>query len=406
MYFKVHQPVRLRQFQFSEIGKSSYYYDDSTNEEIISRIAANCYLPANKVILNLINHFKGQFKVAFSISGTTIDLFKSYAPEVIESFRNLADTGCVEFLAETYSHSLAVLMNKGEFCRQVESHSATIQALFGIRPTVFTNSEIVYSDEIGATLSELGFKGVLTDKPVHLNSDVSCVYHNTSHSGLKVLFKNKQLSDTISSRFSDYMLSAWPMTSQKFVALLNKIPLDEKAVNLFINYETFGEKNKFGSGIFKFLCSLPSEVLSKSDFEFSTPSDIIANSEPISFVSRIHLNSNTEHKQYYSPWVVNCFQQEAFEKLYGISDRISESNDPLILKDWQNLQTSDHFYYMTTMDSTNKSPFTDNSPYKRPYDAYINFMNVLNDLSMRLYWGLNKNQSDTMSQIKLDQRPE
>ena len=368
-------------------------------------MATNCYLPANKIILNLINHFQGQFKVAFSISGTTIDLFKSFVPEVIESFRNLAETGCVEFLAETYSHSLAILSNKGEFCRQVELHSATIETLFGIKPAIFSNTDLVYCDEIGATLSELGFKGVLTDRPGHFRSDSSFVYHNTKHAGLKVLFKNKQLSDNISSRFSDYKWSAWPMTSPKFVNLLNKIPKDENSVNLFMNYETFGEQNKFGTGIFKFLCSLPSAVFTKSDFGFSTPSELINNSEPASLISEIYQNSNTNQKHNFTPWVVNCFQQEAFEKLYGISDRISESKDPLILKDWQNLQTCDHFNYMNT-EGTSQNMEPANNPYKRPYDAYINYMNILNDLSMRLYWGLNKNQHDASNQVKLNQRPE
>ena len=406
LYFKVHQPVRLKQFGFYEIGKSSNYYDDALNEKIIKSIAANCYLPANKIILNLINHYQGRFKVAFSISGSAIDQFKLYAPEVIESFRKLADTGCVEFLAETYSHSLAALKDKGEFCRQVVAHTTTIETLFGIRPSIFVNTELIYSEDMGATLAELGYIATLAEGPNHIVNlrNSNYIYHNINHSGLKVLLKNKQLSEDISIRFSDFKWSGWPLTAQKYVSRLNKIPENEKIANLFINYETFGEHQKFGTGIFKFLCSLPSAVFAKSDYEFLTPSEVIKVYEPDPLYCLLHPASGADHAQSPPAWIGNCYQQEAFEKLYGLSESVTLCEDPLILKDWQNLQTSDHFYYMNVKHFLEVNISDRFNPYRSPYEAYINYMNVLNDLSLRLFWITNENHF-FHNRIKSNQNP-
>jgi len=234
LYFKVHQPVRLRRFRFFDIGNSDYYYDDCANETILSRVAENCYLPANKIILDLINKYQGRFKVAFSISGTAIDQFKIYAPEVIESFRKLAATGCVEFLAETYSHSLSVLKSKIEFKKQVEAHATAMETLFGKRPTIFTNTEFIYSDKIGAMVAEMGYKATLTDGPNHILKwrSPNYIYRNAINPALTVLLKNDQLSDDIAFRFSNSDWSGWPLTAKKYVSWLNKIPKEEKIVNL------------------------------------------------------------------------------------------------------------------------------------------------------------------------------
>ena len=384
--FKVHQPVRLRLYRFFEMGNSDYYYDDYTNEMIIRRVTESCYLPANKIILDLIQKYQGRFRVSFSVSGTAIDQFKIYAPKVIESFRKLAATGCVEFLAETYSHSLSALKDKNEFRRQVESHATAIETLFGKRPTVFANTEFIYSDEIGAMVAAMGFKTTLTEGPGPILKwrSPNYLYNNAINPALMVLLKNDRLSDDVAFRFSNSAWSGWPLTARKYVSWLNKIPKEEEIVNLFMNYETFGEHQKLGSGIFKFLDTLPCEVLQKSDFEFMTPSEIAEHHEPISAVSVPCPISCTDQERDLTAWLGNELQQEAFEKLYGLSGMIGQCNDPALLKDWQYLQTSDHFYYMSTKYFSDGDVHAYFNPYDSPYMAFMNYMNVLNDFSIRL----------------------
>jgi len=386
LFFKVHQPVRLRKFRFFDIGKSDYYYDDYSNEMILKRVAKNCYLPANEILHDLIIKNEGRFKIAFSISGTAIDQFKIYAPEVIESFRKLAATGCVEFLGETYSHSLSVLKNTAEFKRQVETHANTIEALFGSRPKVFANTELIYSDEIGALVAEMGYTAVLTEGPNHILKwrSPNYLYRNPINPALVVLLKNFQLSDDIAFRFSNSDWSGWPLTAQKFVSWLKKIPKEEKIVNLFMNYETFGEHQKFGTGIFKFLDALPSAVFRKSDYTFMTPSDIIENYPPISTLNVPYPISWADQERDLTAWLGNELQQEAFEKLYQLSELVNKCSDPLLLKDWQYLQTSDHFYYMSTKYFADGDIHAYFNPYNSPYEAFMNYMNVLNDFTIRL----------------------
>lgn len=386
LYFKVHQPVRLRKLRFFEIGNSDYYYDDYNNERILRRIANNCYLPANKVILGLIKKYQGRFRVAFSISGTAIDQFKIYAPEVIESFQELAATGCVEFLAEPYYHSLSALKNKTEFKRQAEAHATIIETLFGTRPTVFTNTELIYSDEIGATIAEMGYKATLTEGPNHILKwrSPNYLYRNALNPQLTVLLKNYQLSDDIAFRFSNSDWSGWPLTAKKYVSWLNKIPKKEKIVNLFMDYETFGEHQKVETGIFKFLNLLPSSVFTKSDFEFMTPSDVVELYQPISTLNVPYPISWADEERDLTAWLGNELQQESFEKLYGLSGMIGPCKDPTLLKDWQYLQTSDHFYYMSTKYYSDGDVHAYFNPYDSPYEAFMNYMNVLNDFSLQL----------------------
>ena len=386
LYFKVHQPVRLRKLRFFEIGNSDYYYDDYNNELILRRIADNCYLPANKVILGLINKYQGRFRVSFSISGTAIDQFMFYAPEVIESFQELAATGCVEFLAEPYYHSLSALKNKTEFKRQAETHAIAIETLFGTRPTVFTNTELIYSDEIGATIAEMGYKATLTEGPNHILKwrSPNYLYRNAINPELTVLLKNYPLSDDIAFRFSNSDWSGWPLTAKKYVSWLNKIPKKEKIVNLFVDYETFGEHQKIETGIFKFLSLLPSSVFTKSDFEFMTPSDVVELYQPISTINVPYPISWADEERDLTAWLGNELQQEAFEKLYELSGMISQCTDPVLLKDWQYLQTSDHFYYMSTKYYSDGDVHAYFNPYDSPYEAFMNYMNVLNDFTIQL----------------------
>lgn len=386
LYFNIHQPVRLRKFRFFDMGKSDYYYDDYSNEIILKQVIENCYLPANKILLDLINKHQGRFKLSLSISGTAIDQFKIYAPEVIESFRELAATGCVEFLAETYSHSFSVLKNEVEFKRQVELHATTIETIFGNRPTIFANTELIYSDEIGALVAEMGFKAMLAEGPNHILQwrSPNYVYRNAINSEFIILLKNNELSDDIASRFSNPNWVGWPLTAQKYASWLNKIPKGEKIVNLFMNYEIFGEHQKLGTGIFEFLNLLPSSVFRKTDFEFMTPSEIVANYQPVSTLNVNYPISQTFQAMDLTPWLGNELQQEAYEKLYNLSDLVHQCSDPDILKDWQYLQTNDHFYYMSTKQFPEGDVHTCFNPYDGPYEAFMNFMNVINDFSIRL----------------------
>lgn len=384
--FKIHQPIRLKKFRFFDIGNDHYYYDDYANENILKEVAENCYLPANRMIFDLITQYQGKFKVAFSISGTAIDQLKIYAPEVIESFRKLAATGCVEFLAETNSHALSVLKNKTEFRRQVESHAAVIETLFGKRPTVFANTEFIYSDEMGALLAEMGYKAIVTESSKHILKwrSPNYIYRNAINPAIKVLLKNDQLSEDISSRFSNSDWSGWPLTAQKYVSWLKKIPPEEKIVNLFIDYETFGERHKLGTGIFKFMNSFPSEVFQKSDFEFVTPAYAAENYLPASTLNVPYPVARADEKRDLNAWLGNELQQEAFEKLFGLSGMIDQCTDTDLLKDWKYLQTSDHFYYMNTTCFSNGDVHANLNPYDNPYEAFMNYMNVLNDFSIRL----------------------
>src|SRR5664279_456681 len=267
-YFQVHQPFRLKRYRFFDIGNDPYYYDDYTNESILRKIADRCYLPANKVILNLIKEYGTRFKVSYSISGSALDQFELYAPEVIESFQKLAKTGCVEFLGETYSHSLVSLSNPAEFESQVKLHSEKIQKLFGQTPKVFRNTELIYSDEIGAEVAKMGFKAMVTEGAKHVLGwkSPNYLYCNALNPRLKILLRNFKLSDDIAFRFSNKSWSEYPLTAEKYVNWLNQLDSKEDTVNIFMDYETFGEHQAKESGIFEFLKALPKVIFSRSRF--------------------------------------------------------------------------------------------------------------------------------------------
>jgi alpha-amylase len=252
-YFQIHQPFRLKRYRFFDIGSDHYYYDDYNDEEIIRRIAQNCYLPANQTILNMIKESDGAFKVAYSISGVALEQMELYVPEVIDSFKELAKTGCVEFLAETFAHSLSSLQeDSNEFELQVKQHTKKIQSLFGYKPVVFRNTELVYSDDIGARVAAMGFKGIITEGAKHVLGwkSPNYVYCCASNPQLKVLCKNFKMSDDITFRFSDWGWDQFPLTAEKFIGWIEALPDNEDVVNLFMNYETFGEMQNAGTGIF------------------------------------------------------------------------------------------------------------------------------------------------------------
>jgi alpha-amylase len=386
LYFQLHQPFRFRRYRFFDIGNDHYYYDDYANETILRKVADDCYLPANKIILEAIKKHKGKFKVAFSLSGIAIEQFLLYAPELITSFKELAQTGCVEFLSETYSHSLVSLKSKEALERQIKKHDDLIEKYFGQKPTVFRNTEMIYSDEIGNMVSEIGFKAILTEGAKHVLGwkSPNFVYTNAINPRLKVLMRNFKLSDDISFRFSNQAWSEYPLTTEKFTGWIAAMDPNEEIINLFMDYETFGEHQKASSGILNFLKEFPSTALKNKSIAFDTPSSLIENFQPVSSAHVLYPISWADEERDLSAWLGNELQEEAFNKLYSLQHRVEKCEDPEIQKDWDYLQISDHFYYMCTKFFSDGEVHKYFNPYNSPYEAFINYMNVLSDFTLRL----------------------
>ncbi len=386
LYFQVHQPFRFRRYRFFDIGNDHYYYDDYINESILVKIAQKCYLPANKLMLELIQKHKGKFKIAFSISGVVLKQFKLYAPEVIDSFKRLADTGMVEFLSETYSHSLVSLKDENEFQSQVDKHRKLMQELFGQTPTTFRNTELIYSDEMGDMVYKMGYKTMLTEGAKHILGwkSPNFLYCNSINPKLKVLLKNHQLSDDIAFRFGNKGWSEYPLTPKKYTNWLKEVNGGGEVINLFMDYETFGEHQWEDTGIFDFMKELPGEVLKQKDFSFSTPSEVAAQLQPISAVKVPYPISWADEERDLTAWLGNEMQEEAFNKLYALLPKVKKCTDPKLLEDWSNLQISDHFYYMCTKYFSDGDVHAYFNPYESPYQAFINYMNVLSDFTLRL----------------------
>ncbi len=386
LYFQVHQPFRLRTYRFFDIGADHYYYDDYQNKRIVRRIANDCYLPANEVLLGLINEYGKAFKVTFSISGTAIEQFKKYAPEVIESFKRLAKTGNVEFLAETYSHSLTSLNDPGEFKRQVHEHSAAIQELFGVTPTAFRNTELVYSNSIAGQVLEMGYKTMLTEGAKQLLGwkSPNFLYCSAPYQRLKLLLRNYQLSDDIAFRFSQKDWSEWPLTAEKYVTWLNQVDPKQEIVNLFMDYETFGEHQKAESGIFGFLRALPELLIKSRKWTFTTPSEVTEDLQPVAGIDCPHAISWADEERDLTAWLGNDLQDDAFTSLYKSSEIMSTCTDADLHRDWNYLQASDHFYYMCTKWFSDGDVHHYFNPYGTPYEAFLNYMNVLSDFQIRV----------------------
>ena len=387
LYFQVHQPNRLRLYRFFDIGKDSHYYDDFANRTILRRVAQRCYLPANELLLDLIRAHKGQFKVAFSISGSVIEQFDRYAPEVIDSFRKLAGTGCVEFLAETYYHSLASVASPSEFRRQVEKHKAAIEHYFGVTPKSFRNTELVYSDEIGSEVYDMGFKTMLTEGAKHVLGwkSPNYVYSGALAPKLKLLLRNYTLSDDIAFRFSDKNWQDWPLTGDKFLGWIKASAQNDEIVNLFMDYETFGEHQKAQSGIFDFMRYFPDVVIKDGEFEFVTPEQAGKKHKAVAQLDVPDPISWADEERDITAWLGNELQSDAFQKLYSVSEKIAliDENDQL-WSDFGHLQESDHFYYMCTKFFSDGAVHKYFNPYDTPYEAFINYMNVLSDFILRV----------------------
>ncbi|MDO4826710.1 MAG: glycoside hydrolase family 57 protein [Bacteroidia bacterium] len=384
LYFQVHQPTRLRQYRFFDIGKDSHYYDDFTDRTIMRRVAQKCYLPMNRILLDAIKAHKGSFKVTFSITGTALDQFARYAPEVIDSFKALADTGCVEFLAETYYHSLSSLASEAEFRHQVLKHKAAIEEYFGVSPKAFRNTELIYSDAIGYQVYDMGFKTMLTEGARHIMGwrSPDFVYSCDVQPRLKLLLRNYSLSDDIAFRFSDRNWGEWPLTCDKFLSWMKASEGD--ILNLFMDYETFGEHQSEDSGIFEFMKHLPETVLADGGFSFVTPSGAAARLRAVGPLSVPEAISWADEERDVSAWLGNELQQDAFNKLYAQTEKLSILNDAALWEEFGRLQESDHLYYMCTKFFSDGEVHQRFNPYDTPYEAFINYMNVLSDFIIRV----------------------
>ncbi len=381
LYFQVHQPTRLRLYRFFDIGKDSHYYDDFANRTILRRVAQKCYLPMNQQMLELINKNKGKFKIAYSISGSALEQFQRFCPEVIASFKALAETGKVEFLAETYYHSLASLASESEFRAQVEKHAAKIEELFGVKPTAFRNTELIYSNGIGEMVYDMGYKTMLTEGARHIMGwqSPNYVYTGETQPKLKLLLRNYTLSDDIAFRFSQNKV-----TAEQYVGWLKDNAKEGDIVNLFMDYETFGEHQGAETGIFEFMRELPAAVIKDGTFNFVTPSEATKKYKAVSDIAVDDPISWADEERDLTAWLGNELQNEAFKKVYAMTEKLSIVNDPELWEDFGHLQESDHFYYMCTKFFSDGEVHKYFNPYDTPYEAFINYMNVISDFQIRL----------------------
>lgn len=401
LYFQVHQPHRLRNYSVFEIGKNSQYFDEHKNRAIIEKIAKKCYLPTNRLLLSLIQKYDKKFKVTFSITGTALEQFEKYAPEVLEEFRKLAATGCVEFLAETYHHSLSFLFSKQEFKEQVMLHKKKIKETFNYTPKVFRNTELIYNNELAHFVENMGFTGILAEGADHILGwrSPNFVYKPVNAKKIKLLLKNYKLSDDIAFRFSNKGWEEYPLTADKFSRWVSAINGNGNCVNLFIDYETFGEHQWEDTGIFKFLEALPKEIFKHPDNNFKTVSEVIQENEPVGELDIHYFVSWADIERDLSAWLGNKIQNAAIAELFKFEKKIKSLKDPELLKDWRKLTTSDHFYYMCTKWFNDGDVHKYFNPYNSPYEGYIAFMNVLNDIALRIKY----HKNNVMSKQKLRQ---
>jgi len=383
-YFQVHQPFRLR--RYSVFDSEPNYFDDYKNAEICRKVAARCYLPANRLMLELIRRYGKSFSVSYSVTGVALEQLERWSPEVIDSFRALVDTGQVEMLAETYYHSLAFLYSREEFRAQTIAHSSKISETFGVRPKVFRNTELIYNNDLAHFVQGMGYVGILAEGADHILGyrSPSFVYRPIGTDRIALLLKNYRLSDDIAFRFSDRNWSEWPLKAEKFAEWVNQVNGNGYLVNLFMDYETFGEHQWADSGIFDFMYHLPEHVLKRADNNFMTLSRAVGTYAPVAELDIPHMVSWADVERDLSAWLGNAMQSNALHELYRLEEAVKAAGDPQLLHDWRRLQTSDHFYYMCTKWFADGDVHKYFNPYESPYDSYINFMNCLDNVRARL----------------------
>lgn len=387
-YFQVHQPYRIKPYSMFLIGEDRAYFvgsdsDKLNNRQILRKVADKCYLPTNELLLRLLEKYS-EFKVSFSISGMAMEQFDEFAPEVLGSFKKLVETGRVELLTETYYHSLAFLKSPKEFKRQVEKHQMKMEEAFGVKPKVLRNTELLYNNDLARVAEEMGFEVVLAEGvDRHLGwRSPNFVYKPKGVEKIKLLLKNYRLSDDIAFRFSRKDWEGWPLTAEKFATWIDRA--GGEVVNLFMDYETYGEHQWADTGIFEFLEELP-DVLLAHGHDFMSVSEAAARHVVMDEIDMPNLTSWADLERDTSAWTANPMQVTALRALFELEDKVMESEDKQLIDDWRKLTTSDHFYYMSTKWDTDGDVHKYFSPNNSPFEAYTNFMNVLHDMRIRCY---------------------
>ncbi len=383
-YFQVHQPYRLR--RYSVFDSDTNYFDDFRNEEICRKVVEKCYYPATKLMLDLVREHEGRFRISYALTGTVIDQFRRWAPEVLDLFVELSQTGAVEFIAETYYHSLAFLYNRDEFIRQTEKHCRLMEELFGQRPRVFRNTELTYNNDVAQVVEEMGFNAILTEGADHVLGyrSPNFIYNPPNCADLRMLLKNYRLSDDIAFRFSNRGWKEWPLTTEKFAGWVDQINGNGYTCNLFMDYETFGEHQWADTGIFEFLRALPAAVMRQGKNDFLTVSEAANRYPSVGEVDIPHMISWADTERDLSAWLGNSMQANALHDVYSMAEDVLTCGDEILIEDWHKLLTSDHFYYMCTKWFADGDVHKYFNPYESPYDAYINFMNILDNVRTRI----------------------
>jgi len=388
IYFEVHQPIRLNRFSVFNIGNknsNSSYFNKNLNQQIFEKVAKKCYLPTNKLLLDLINKYDGKFKVSFSLTGTFVEYCQKFIPDLIDSFKELFKTGSVDMIEETYYHSLSSLYDGlDEFEEQVKMHNSMIKNLFNYHPRIFRNTEAIYDNRIAQKVSDMGYKGIITEGTEKILSWRSPNYlYKPVNSNIKVLLRNYTLSDDVGFRFSAKLWKDHPLTADKFAYWLNCNEGD--LVNLFMDYETFGEHHWEDTGIFDFLKHFPTEVFKRKNLDFVTVSEAVERYEPVGIVDVPRAISWADEDRDVSTWLGNDMQIACFNELKHIGNRLKENSDKELIDTWRRLQTSDHLYYVSTKGLQDGDVHAYFSPYDGPYDGFINYMNVLQDLKQKIF---------------------
>ncbi|MFZ2970319.1 MAG: glycoside hydrolase family 57 protein [Minisyncoccia bacterium] len=389
-YFQVHQPFRIKKYSVFDVGQDHNYFDDENLKEkgtraVIEKVARKCYLPTNEILLDLIRH-NPEFKISYSFSGTALEQMERFAPEVLESFVKLVKTGNVEVLDETHYHSLSFFYSDDEFIKQIGQHRKKIKEIFNYEPKVFRNTELAYNNELAKLIESLGYKGIIAEGWDHYlgHRSPNFLYRPRGASKIKLLLKNYKLSDDIAFRFSNRGWTEYPLYAPKFSQWVNAVNGCGHTVNLFMDYETFGEHQWEDSGIFNFLKALPEELLKHPDNNFKTPSELVDSYDAMDEIDIHNILTWADTERDLSAWTGNSMQKSALKKIYELEEDVINSKDEKLVDDWRKMQTSDHFYYMCTKWFSDGDVHKYFSPYESPYEAFISYMNVLNDFKLRL----------------------
>lgn len=381
-YFEIHQLRQLKRYRFFDIGSDHYYYDDYANASAVAELAENSYIPALTTMLDMIKENNGEFKVALSASGVGLEMLELYAPQVIELLKELAKTGCCEFLCEPYSHGLSSIVSPAAFKEEVERMQRKVNELFGQNPTVLRNSGLIYSDEIGEMAASMGFKAMLAEGAKHILAWKSphFVYNCANASGLKLLLRDYKLSDDISLRFSNTSWSEYPLFADKYVDWIAALPQEDEVINIFMNLSAFGMAQPLSSNILDFFKAIPAAAKERG-ISFSTPSEIAKKYKSVGALEVPYPTSWMDEERDTTSWLGNTLQREAFEKLYSVAERVALSDDKKLKQDWDYLQAAENFRYMTTKQN---GIITERCIYDSPYDAFTNYMNILGDFMARV----------------------